>query len=222
MTTRLLFAIACALAGCQRNDAKPNHAPQRCRPPEVETFLDTNEPRYRDSIARAKQWLDEMAVDPIELRSEDQGEEEADRDSRRLPPALPDCRDREGSVADAHPASPRSHTSRAITTCDLDDTQFKQDATSYLRAALLMDRLGLDTHMYRDEIRKIQPRLDAHHSFAGVNQRLAFHDYYTYFGLVEPFPLETARAEGIIGRRVQAAKLSRSEVYDLTHEVFVP
>ena len=27
-----------------------------------------NEARYRDSIARAKQWLDELAIDPIELR----------------------------------------------------------------------------------------------------------------------------------------------------------
>ena len=34
----------------------------------------------------------------------------------------------------------------------VDDREFKEDATSYLRAALLLDRLGLDTTLYRKEI----------------------------------------------------------------------
>lgn len=226
MTTRLLFAIACALAGCcQRNDAKPNHATQPCRPPEVETFLDANEARYRDSIVRAKQWLDELAIDPIELRKHQV------KGKKKLTEQL-DAYYRLVQVAEAAQRAaliervkqvvaityePRFHDLATVT-----DGQFKQDATSYLRAAVLMERLGLDTQLYREEIKNIQPRLDAHMRIRGAHQRLALHWYYDHFGLMEPFPLAMALDDGLIARRANPSKFSSSDVYGLTHEVFIP
>jgi hypothetical protein len=47
-----------------------------------------------------------------------------------------------------------------------------------------MERLGLDTTLYREEIRKVHSRLNAHMPTRGPHQRRAFHWYYERFGLV--------------------------------------
>jgi len=56
----------------------------------------------------------------------------------------------------------------------------------------------------------------------GAHQQMAFHWYYGHFGLEEPFPLEKGYERGFIHARSDPYRLSRSAVYHLTHEIFVP
>jgi hypothetical protein len=102
------------------------------------------------------------------------------------------------------------------------DEQFHQDATSYLRACYLMDQMGLDTAAYRRDIEKVRPRLDAHLASRGPNQRMAFAFYYRTFKLAEPAILRVPSADAVIARRLSPYRMTLKEVYDLTHEVFVP
>lgn len=225
MNARLLIAILCIVAGCHPNDAKTSQLASSCRPTEIETFVRTNQQRYLDAIALATLWLDRLAIDPIELRQHGvKGKkkltEQIDGYYRLIQVSDPARRaallERVKEVV-AITYEPRFHDLASLT-----DKQFKQDATSYLRTAVLMERLDLDTRRYREEIRKIQPRLDGHMWTRGTHQRLAFHWYYDHFGLEEPFPLAALLETGIVARRVSPAKLSRSDVYDLTHELFIP
>jgi hypothetical protein len=102
----------------------------------------------------------------------------------------------------------------------VDDGTFREDATSYLRAAVLLERLGIDTRRYRAEIAAMKGRLDQHMRERGPHQRRAFHGYYQHFGLAEPFPLEGALTEGIIASRADPSTLTRLDVYALTHEIY--
>ena len=51
---------------------------------------------------------------------------------------------------------------------------------------------------------------------------MAFHLYYTHFGLPEPFDLAAGFKTGIIAARKNPYRLSWLEVYGLAHEVFIP
>jgi len=105
----------------------------------------------------------------------------------------------------------------------LSEDELKQDSTSYLRLAYLLERAGMKVPGYREEIRRIQPRLDAQMKRRGPHQRMAFHTYYTFFGLTEPFPLAAGFQGGVIANRKDPATFQTLlETYDLTHEVFVP
>ncbi len=97
--------------------------------------------------------------------------------------------------------------------------QFAEDATSYLRFCYLLEKSGFETTAYRQEIRAILPRLNAHLSSRGVNQQLAFAVYYRFFGIEPPFDLRAAYRAGIIQARPDASALDTLEVYALTHEV---
>ena len=107
---------------------------------------------------------------------------------------------------------------------EIGDLEFKQDATSYLRVAYLMERFKLDTVFYREQIKKAHSRLNAHMRERGVDQRMAFHWYYEHFGLEEPFPLASAFQTGLIASRKPPDWLKENpmEAYNLTHEIFVP
>jgi hypothetical protein len=221
----IAIALACgAAAGACRSD-RAEQAARACEAGETAAFLDANRARYLAAIARARTWLDGLDIDPIELRRRNvKGKkkltEQLDAYNRLYEVApvgdRPAMLDRIRRVV-AITYEPQYHDLAGV-----DDLQFKQDATSYLRTAVVMQRLGLDTTRYREEIRKIHPRLDAHLASRGPNQRLAFHLYYGHFGLAEPFPLATALEQGVIARRAAPGTLSQREVYDLTHEIFVP
>lgn len=189
-------------------------------------FLKDNAERYRDAIARARRWLDALQVDPIALRAA------GIKGKKKLVEAL-------GAYATLHAAATaadkpallaRFEQIAAITAdaryhdmTSLDDRTFKQDATSYLRAAYLMDQLGLDTKRYREEIAKIKARLDGHMQKRGSHQKMVFHQYYAHFGLKEPFDLAAGFKTGVIASRLDAyAYRNNGKVYDLTHEIFVP
>ncbi len=199
-------------------------APQEAVP--IEKYLESHRDRYRIAVQRAQTWIDSLAIDPFDLRLHKV------KGKKKLAECL-DFYIRLYDIAPAHDkaalmdaikkrvaitAEPRYHDMAS-----LDDLQFKQDATSYLRVAFLMDRIGLDTRFYRDEIKRILPRLNAHMVIRGIDQRMAFHLYYLHFGLAEPFPLASAFEAGIIAARRAPAEINdRKSVYSLTHEIFVP
>lgn len=180
---------------------------------------------YVQAIRRATSWINNLPVDPVELRQRGQ------KGKKHFVEALSAYWRlyRVANAADQVELMAKVERLTAITSdatyhdmATNSDEAFKQDATSYLRAALLMERLGLDTARYREEIARIHPRLNAHMKKRGVHQRMVFAWYYRHFGLSEPFPLASAFANGIIARRVAANALEKREIYDLTHEVFGP
>jgi hypothetical protein len=200
-------------------------APAAAAPPatDLSRFLAANRPAYSDAMRRARAWLDALHVDPEELRSK------GIKGKKKLVEQL-EAYYRLWRVAPAPGKGPLlerikkvvgvTYEDRYHDMGSISDAWFRQDATSYLRAPYLMDRLGLDTRRYRREIAKIQPRLDAQMSERGPNQQDTFHLYYQHFGLKEPFPLAGASRKGLIASRRDPATLSTIDLYDLTHEVY--
>lgn len=194
---------------------------------QTKAFLQENRKRYEEAAARARQWLDKLKVDPAELRAH------GIKGKKKLAEIL-DAYFRLYSVAKPEEKQDILTRVKALTALTaqtnyhdmlvINDLEFKQDATSYLRAAYLMERFGLDTKFYREQIQKALPRLNAHMPSRGVDQRMAFHWYYVHFGLKEPFPLESAFQSGLITSRKPAEwyKQNKMEAYNFTHEIFVP
>ncbi|MFA5043635.1 MAG: hypothetical protein WC567_06575 [Kiritimatiellia bacterium] len=193
----------------------------------IDAFLNLNQARYREALVRTRKWLDALEVNPTDLRAH------GIKGKKKLAELL-DVYLRLYGIATADDkkalleriqgitaltTSPGYHDMLRVT-----DRQFKEDATSYLRVAFLMDRFGLDTKLYRREILKVLPRLNDHMKYRGSDQRMAFHLYYKHFGLEEPFPLQAAYRTGVISSRHDLAwfKQNKMEIYNLTHEIFVP
>jgi len=217
----LLAAIVYLASACAGRAKESGGAPL-CTS-QTYALLEANRARYEQAIDRGRIWLDGLHVDLFELRQhgidgKKKFTEQLDGYYRLWQIAAPT--EKAKILERIRDIVAVTYESRYHDLASLDDQHFKQDATSYLRVAVLMDRLGLDTQLYREEIRKIHPRLNAHMHVRGPNQRLAFHWYYRYFGLEEPFPLEDARKQGVIGRRLTTFTLG--DVYFLTHEVFAP
>ena len=191
----------------------------------TQDFLEHNTNRYHTVIKSARHWFDMLEVDPFVLRTHGiKGKKKLvellmayyDLYQVVAPEDRPSLLDRVREVV-AITYEPQYHDMLQI-----DDKQFKQDATSYLRAPYLMEQLGLDTRLYREEIRKVHSRLNAHMTQRGSHQRMAFHWYYDHFGLDEPFPLANAFDKGVIATRLDLYEFTRRTVYDLTHEIFIP
>lgn len=193
----------------------------------TERFLDANDNSYRQSIARARRWLDSLDVDPAALRAAGiKGKKKLVEllDSYvRLYAIAANQQEKRAIMERIREVVAVTYTSEYHDMLDLNDREFKQDATSYLRAALLMEELGLETTLYRREIRKVHGRLNEHMSVRGPHQRLVFHWYYDHFGLEEPFDLSKAIERGVIASRLSPYKYRNiMKVYELTHEIFVP
>jgi len=225
--------VACLLilvvvGACPAREARePSAHPRLEAETELTTaFLKEHYPRYQVALRRARQWLDKLVVDPIDLRRRGL------KGKKKLVEILeayvhmyqaaataerPGLLDRIRRLA-ATTSDDRYHDMLAVS-----DQVFKQDATSYLRAAVLMERVGLDTRRYRAEIGKIKARLDGHLAVRGAHQQMAFHWYYQHFGLREPFSLARGFDRGVIAKRTDPYRLRRSiDTYHLTHEVFIP
>jgi hypothetical protein len=188
-------------------------------------FLERSRGRYESALRSAGRWLLLLDVDPAALQKAGvKGKKKMAEllDALRyLEAALPAAERKpvRARIVQIHKATldPRFHDMGAA-----DDLVFKQNSLSYLRIAYLLDRLGLDTALYREEIGKIQPRLDRAMRGRGPHQRMAFHSYYEHFGLAEPFPLTKAFAAGLIAARPRLEAIDRKATYALTHEIFVP
>lgn len=212
----LLLLVATACSG--------DRAAPRCTS-QTHRFLAERRADYRRALERARAWLDGLTIDPAALRAaglkgKKKLTEELDGYVRLWKVAGP--AERAAILARVRQVvavtdDPAYHDLAAVS-----DDELREDSTSYLRTALLMDQLGLDTSRYREEIARAQPRLDAHLRARGAHQRAAFHWYYRHFGLAEPFPLGGALEDGLVARRPDPATLSSRDAYRLTHEVFVP
>jgi hypothetical protein len=192
---------------------------------ETHAWLSAHEESYEAALVRARAWLEPLEVEPVALR------ERGIKGKKKLVELL-DAWIRLYHVADepqraeilAHidALAAVTRTERYHDMLALDEESFKQDATSYLRAAYLLEGLGLDTRLYRQHISAIQPRLDAQMRRRGPSQRYMFHVYYAFFGLREPFPLQGALQDGLIAARKPASAMDRDDVYAVTHEIFGP
>ena len=224
----IALAGAGLTAGCDgcSSFGQPIRPVQELRRSEAKGGEDLREalrPRYTRAMARARAWLDALHVNPAELR------EVGIKGKKKLTEQI-DAYYRLWRVAgskDKPALLQRVKEVAAVTYEDhyhdmpsIPDRWFKQDATSYLRTALLMERMGLDTTRYRREIKKAHQRLNGHMHRRGPHQRRIFHWYYKHFGLSEPFPLADALKGGFIAKRLPPDKLDRNAVYDLTHEVY--
>ncbi len=179
--------------------------------------------RYKEAIARARSFLDGLEVDPIKLRAaglkgKKKLTEALDAYALLLRIAAPG--DRAAILARVEALARPTQEDRYHDMATIDDRELHEDATSYLRAAFLLDRMGIDVRRYRAEIDKVKGRLDRHLRERGPHQRRAFHGYYRHFGLSEPFPLEGALSRGLIAARADPDRLGRADVYALTHEIY--
>jgi hypothetical protein len=104
---------------------------------------------------------------------------------------------------------------------EINDTQFRQDSTSYLRAWYIMNQFGLNTSHYEAEIQKVLTRLDNHLSSRGINQKMVFVFYYHRLGYTINYSLEGLFTSSVIREREQPEKLDELYMYFITHEVFV-
>jgi len=178
------------------------------------------------AVARATRWLDDTEVDPAELRRQGiKGKKklaELLNSYQALWKHSKSAEDRTRLVKRMSEIVAVTHTLEYHDMLDVPDLQFKQDATSYLRVAYLMESVGLDTSLYREEISRVKPRLDGHMGIRGANQQMVFHTYYSHFGLEEPFPLASGFRRSEIALRSDPYKLDDNGVYRFTHEIFVP
>lgn len=192
---------------------------------ETDAWLAAHRDDYEQAVAKARRWLEPLAVDPIELRALDiKGKKKLVEliDAWIRLHEIADPADKPGILAHIDALAEVTRTERYHDMLDIDDVWFKQDATSYLRAAYLLDRVGVDTTLYREHIARALPRLNGHMHLRGPHQRYAFRTYYAYFGLAEPFPLEDALQHGLIAARTPPSAMDRMDAYGFTHEIFAP
>jgi hypothetical protein len=189
----------------------------------LDAFVRGGRARYDQAIRRARAFLDGLEVDPAKLRAAGlKGKkklvEALDAYAVLLRIAAP--ADQAAILARVEDLARPTREDGYHDLGTIGERELHEDATSYLRAAFLLDRMGIDVRRYREEIARVKGRLDRHLRTRGPHQRRAFHDYYRHFGLAEPFPLEGALAEGLVARRADPDAMSRLDAYALTHEVF--
>ena len=227
MTRTALFLLAAAsvvCTGCQ--SAEPLGVACR-RPGQKKTglFVKKNQVKYGQVIKKVESYLDTFSIDPMALRR--QGTKGKKKLVELLDAYVALHRYAKGQRkalmlerfrrAAAVTQKPEYHDMGTV-----GNRQFKQDATSYLRACYLMDKMGLDIKPYKAQIKRIQPRLDAHMNVRGPHQRMAFKYYYQHFGMSLPAKLREPFADTITAKRQNPYMLNLNQTYDLTHEVFVP
>lgn len=197
----------------------------RCPTVRVAQFLLEHRDAYARAIARATAWLDGQIIDAVRLSALGL------KGKKHLVEALDGYvyLSRIAGAEERERVLDRVRALAASTESDgyhdmqrLDEATFKRDATSYLRAAYLLDHLGVLPARYRGEIAAIHGRLDGQMRKRGVDQQMVFAMYYEHFGLREPFPLARAFDDGIISRQADPAKMTQDDMYSLTHEVFAP
>ena len=223
-TTLLLALLCCAPTGCRSSE----QLSVTCRQPglrKTERFIANNQAKYRKAVDQVAAYLDTFAIDPAALRAK--GIKGRKKLVELLDAYVALHRYAKGQQRSL--MAERFRKAAAVTAQagyhdmgQVGDRQFKQDATSYLRACYLMDKMGQDTTAYRTEIKKIKARLDGHLHRRGPHQRMAFKFYYQHFGMSLPALLSKPFADTLTSRRVNPYLMSLNQAYDLTHEVFVP
>lgn len=232
------LALAAGLCGSCRRDRSNGTGTgsgRLCRPSavrvscdeksqaETRAFIERQKGRYLSAMRKAASYLDSLDVDPVALIGK------GIKGIKKLAEILDAyyslyCRAPAGwkerlkksfSRAAEKARRPEYHMMDRV-----DDRTFKQNSTSYLRVAFLMEKMKLDTSEYRKKIRSILPRLNAQMPKRGPHQQFVFGIYYRQFGLKEPFPLHRSFSTGYIARRADPYQMKHMDGYHLTHEVF--
>jgi hypothetical protein len=216
-----------ALLGCRKTSTPVPPPPQvvcdQASSQSTARWLDANAVAYRSALARAQGWLDAL---PLDVRELDKNNIPGKRKLGELLSAY----QRLGSVADPELQRQLDRRVRALAgfteqpwyhdQLTVDDARFNRDSTSYLLVAFLLEEWGVDIGRYREEIKRVHPRLNRQMVSRGNHQQLAFHNYYVHFGLTEPHDLRQAASVGVIADRLSPFKMKDRDVYNLTHEVF--
>ena len=185
------------------------------------------DPRLDDAIRRAMRWMTTIDVDPVRLRRE-KGMKGIKHlveylDSHLLAYQWSD------DPETVRIARERILDSLRVTDEDayhnlasVDARRFRQDSMSYLRACWIAEQLGKDTSRYRLEINRILPKLHAHLSTRGVDQRMGFALLFSQLDLPRPETEEQIYPESLIARHAPTSYYfsSPDRPYDITHEVF--
>jgi len=224
----LLGATLLDGAGCRETPKGKTASTQSCRVEgrrRTERFIRKHKPRYLRARDRAIAYLGTFSIDPIALRK--QGVKGKKKLVELLDAYVALHRHADQSAKGRLRA--RFRQAVAVTSrpdyhdlATADEGQLRQDATSYLRACYLMEKMDLDTAGYRKQIRAIKARLDAHMPGRGSHQRMVFRWYYDHFGLEVPPVLEDPTRGSVLRRRPNPYLLTVRQAYQLTHEVFVP
>jgi hypothetical protein len=188
-------------------------------------FVSANRHRYQQAMERAARYLATFRIDPLALRAK--GIKGQKKLVELLDAYVALHRYATGERRAALEKRFREVAAVAYRTeyhnmLTVGDVQFQQDATSYLRAAYLMDQMKLDVRGYRQEIDKAKARIDGHLPRRGPHQRMAFSFYYRHFGLARPPLLDQPLTASVIARRLAPERMGLTDAYDLTHEIFVP
>lgn len=221
-------ALVTACRSCPPPTGPAGEEDARCPTPRDEAiaaFLESREPGYAAARAAARRWLDALEVDPALLRSKGiKGKKKLVELLDAYVWLMRDPRGDDVAALEARAARVVEPTREPgyHDMAEVDDRQFKQDATSYMRAAYLMDGLGMDTDDYVAQMHKVLPRFNEHMPSRGPAQQMIFHTYYEHFGFEQPFPLDRAFEKGRIAARADPHALERMPIYHLTHEIFMP
>jgi len=217
--------LALSSAGCKRASAPAEDQCRRRGYARTASYIQKYRAREREQLQKALAYLDRFVIDPVALRKE------GIKGRKKLVEQLDAyvAIHRHAAAEEKPGLMTRFKRAAAVTGAaayhdmlSVSDKQFKQDATSYLRAAYLMDKMGMSTAAYRGQIQRIKDRLDRHMGKRGWHQRMAFKHYYNHFGLAPPKELQDPFKNTLISRRANPYLLAMGQVYDLTHEVFVP
>ena len=217
--------LALLAPGCKRTTAPADDPCRRRGYARTANFIDKYRARQREQLQKAVAYLDRFIIDPVALRKEGiKGRkklvEQLDAYTALHRHAAPE--EKPGLLTRFKRAAQVTSNAAFHDMLTVSDKQFKQDATSYLRACYLMEKMGLSTATYRGHIQRIKERLDAHMAKRGWHQRMAFKHYYQHFGLPLPRELQDPFKNTLISRRANPYLLGMGQVYDLTHEIFVP
>ncbi len=103
----------------------------------------------------------------------------------------------------------------------VNDKLFKKNSMSYMRIMWLLQKLDFDITFYKQELAKVQKRMDKHMKVRGEWQRAVFDKYYDFFKLKKPIELQNAKkSKGPIGLKKPISFYTRTNAYILTHFVF--
>ncbi len=224
----LLVMSAISTTGCFWNDEKENdqNGTNNNIVPNGKTNNETEfEKRINQINQKAVIWLGTLNIDPIKLRSE-MGIKGKKKFVELLDSYL--ILYQTASTEENKSKYKNIVTDLVQVTDDPDyhdmneinDTQFREDSTSYLRAWYIMMKFGLDTSYYESEIEQVMPRMDAHLPNRGINQKMVFVFYYNRLGYHTDYTLEELFEYSVIRSRKNITQLDNIDVYFVTHEVF--
>lgn len=223
------LVIALSLWGCRPSpQAVAASDPPVAQPPTPGSaaWYAARTPKAIETLEQGQRWLETLQLDPFALR-------EAGLNGKRQLVALieawrwlyevSDGPRKTGILARIDAVAAPTRQARFHDLAEIDDLTFKQVATSYLRCAWLLDRVGIDTQAYKREIAKVKGRYDRHMAGRGHHQKLAMRGYYRDFGLDFPADALSGPPKGsLIASRRPVQAMSQIDAYHLTHEILAP